>query len=82
MHCHQATTTDTPDGRPVVLIGNPNVGKSAVFAGFTGHRVDVSNYPGTTVELAQGRLTLDGTDVSLMDTPGIQSLLPVPTTNA
>jgi ferrous iron transport protein B len=51
----------------VVLAGNPNVGKSAVFNALTGAYVDVSNFPGTTVELTHGRF--GGTDV--IDTPGI-----------
>lgn len=75
MHCHQPTCAFTPNGRPVVLIGNPNVGKSAVFAAFTGRRVDVSNYPGTTVEVTRGELRLNGQVLDLIDTPGIQSLL-------
>lgn len=76
MQCHQ-TMTDTIDGeRPVILVGNPNVGKSAIFAAFTGRRVDVSNYPGTTVELTYGRLGVNGHELALIDTPGVQSLLP------
>jgi ferrous iron transport protein B len=51
----------------VVLAGNPNVGKSVVFNSLTGLYVDVSNYPGTTVELI--RATLGGRD--LIDTPGV-----------
>lgn len=76
MHCHGNDASATPDGRPVVLIGNPNVGKSAIFSAFTGRYVEVSNYPGTTVELARGRITFDGTETTLIDTPGVQSLLP------
>lgn len=72
---HLVGSTD-PDGRPIVLIGNPNVGKSALFSAFTGRRVDVSNYPGTTVEITQGRVQVNGHQLDLIDTPGIQSLLP------
>lgn len=75
MHCHQ-TAIENINGRPVILIGNPNVGKSALFAALTGRRVDVSNYPGTTVELARGSLFLGDQEVALIDTPGVQSLLP------
>lgn len=53
----------------VVLVGNPNVGKSAVFNALTGAYVDVSNFPGTTVELTTGRMRGDGPEV--IDTPGI-----------
>jgi ferrous iron transport protein B len=51
----------------VVLAGNPNVGKSVVFNALTGAYVDVSNFPGTTVQLTRG--TFEGRDV--VDTPGI-----------
>jgi ferrous iron transport protein B len=51
----------------IVLVGNPNVGKSAVFNALTGAYVDVSNFPGTTVELTRGRLG----EADVVDTPGI-----------
>ncbi|HEX9092600.1 MAG TPA: ferrous iron transporter B, partial [Coriobacteriia bacterium] len=51
----------------IVLVGNPNVGKSAVFNALTGAYVDVSNFPGTTVEVIHGRLG----DDDVVDTPGI-----------
>jgi ferrous iron transport protein B len=54
----------------VILVGNPNVGKSALFGALTGHYVEISNFPGTTVELSTGHT--DG--MPLVDTPGIQSL--------
>jgi ferrous iron transport protein B len=38
-------------GSGVVLVGSPNVGKSALFGALTGTYVTVSNYPGTTVEI-------------------------------
>ena len=37
--------------RKLVLVGNPNVGKSKIFSMLTGQYVIVSNYPGTTVEV-------------------------------
>jgi ferrous iron transport protein B len=60
--------------RKVVLLGNPNVGKSALFNALTGLRATVSNYPGTTVEVMSGRLA-DGGEV--IDSPGLNSLLPL-----
>lgn len=42
----------------VLLIGNPNVGKSAVFTQLTGVNVRTSNYPGTTVSYTTGTLTV------------------------
>ncbi|NLF64239.1 MAG: ferrous iron transport protein B [Chloroflexi bacterium] len=75
MSCRSAALELSPGTRPIVLIGNPNVGKSAVFSALTGRHVDISNYPGTTVELTRGRFRLNGHEVDLIDTPGIQSLL-------
>ena len=39
-------------------MGNPNVGKSAIFSRLTGARVALSNYPGTTVEFTQGQMKI------------------------
>ena len=61
--------------RKVVLLGNPNVGKSALFNALTGLRATVSNYPGTTVEVCRGRLS--GSDTEVVDSPGLNSLLPL-----
>ncbi len=61
--------------RKIVLVGSPNVGKSALFNRLTGRYVVVSNYPGTTVEVARGRLRQR--DVAVEDTPGMYSLLPI-----
>ena len=56
-HCHTpAVAALGIRDDAVVLVGNPNVGKSAVFNALTGAYVDVSNFPGTTVEITQGRL--------------------------
>jgi len=59
----------------VVLLGNPNVGKSALFNALTGLRATVSNYPGTTVEVYSGRLIEGGGEV--VDSPGLNSLVPL-----
>ena len=61
--------------RRIVLLGNPNVGKSALFNALTGLRATVSNYPGTTVEVCRGRL--HGTGAEVVDSPGLNSLLPL-----
>ncbi|HXJ20830.1 MAG TPA: ferrous iron transport protein B [Polyangia bacterium] len=61
----------------LVLVGAPNVGKSALFGRLTGIYAVVSNYPGTSVEITRGRLVAGGRDVDVMDTPGMYSLLPV-----
>ena len=65
------------DRRTVALVGNPNVGKSVIFGLLTGRYVTVSNYPGTTVEVSQSNLSLDGHEFLLVDTPGVNSLLPM-----
>lgn len=63
--------------RSVILVGNPNVGKSVLFGALTGRYVTVSNYPGTTVEVTRGTATLDGAPWHVMDTPGTNNLLPM-----
>lgn len=67
-----------PAGAPpgVVLVGNANVGKSALFGALTGTYVTVSNYPGTTVEVARGAATVAGQRLEVVDTPGTASFLP------
>lgn len=61
----------------VALIGNPNVGKSVIFGWLTGQYVTVSNYPGTTVEVAQGNSKVGGRRRVIVDTPGINNLIPM-----
>jgi ferrous iron transport protein B len=56
------------------LIGNPNVGKSLIFQQLTGLGVEVSNYPGTTVDLKRGNLCFQKEKLELVDLPGIYSL--------
>jgi ferrous iron transport protein B len=70
-----ATRTDSAAESSVVLVGNPNVGKSVIFGALTGRYVAVSNFPGTTVEVARGAIGGNGSSRPLVDTPGIQSLL-------
>ncbi|HHT9151264.1 MAG TPA: FeoB small GTPase domain-containing protein, partial [Candidatus Wujingus californicus] len=61
----------------VALVGNPNVGKSVIFGLLTGKYVTVSNYPGTTVEVSRGvSKGIDG-GVEVVDTPGVNSLIPL-----
>jgi len=60
----------------ILLMGNPNVGKSAIFSRLTGVDVMVSNYPGTTIEIKKGKMKLDGQMVEVIDVPGIYSLEP------
>lgn len=58
----------------IALAGTPNVGKSAIFHQITGADVIISNYPGTTVELTEGRIKHGDHDIRVVDLPGIYSL--------
>ena len=58
----------------ILLMGNPNVGKSAVFSRLTGIHVIVSNYPCTTVEFTQGTMRVEGQKAILVDVPGTYGL--------
>ena len=59
----------------IVLVGNPNTGKSVIFSRLTGARVIASNYPGTTVGITKGKFNFLGIKAELVDAPGIYSLL-------
>lgn len=59
--------------RATLLVGHPNVGKSVLFHRLTGAYVNVSNYPGTTVEVTQAPARFDA-GRRLLDTPGVLAL--------
>src|SRR4030042_4777113 len=61
----------------VILIGNPNGGKSVICNYLTGKHVTVSNYPGTTVEITTGSMSVRNKKIQVMDTPGVNSLIPM-----
>ncbi len=63
--------------RKVLLMGNPNVGKSAIFSRLTGAKVIISNYPGTTIEFTQGYLRLGEEKIQVLDVPGTYTLEPL-----
>ena len=73
-HTHKAKARQYDQ---IALIGNPNVGKSVIFGLLTGKYVTVSNYPGTTVEVSHGNIALDSKKFHLVDTPGVNSLIPM-----
>ena len=76
--CGRTETKQTDSSKEkVILIGNPNVGKSVIFNYLTGQYVTVSNYPGTTVEVATGTMSAYGKKFQVIDTPGINSLIPM-----
>jgi ferrous iron transport protein B len=58
----------------VGMAGNPNVGKSAIFNALTGSRQHVGNWPGKTVERAEGVFRHQGREIRLVDLPGTYSL--------
>ena len=60
----------------LLLVGNPNVGKSVIFSNLTGVNVACSNYPGTTVEYCAGQRRIRGDQVEVIDVPGAYSLEP------
>ncbi|MDN7024865.1 ferrous iron transporter B [Methanoculleus sp. FWC-SCC1] len=60
----------------IVLMGNPNVGKSGMFSRLTGAHVITSNYPGTTVDYSRGTMHIGGAATELVDAPGTYSLQP------
>ena len=57
----------------IALAGNANVGKSVVFNHLTGSSQIIGNWPGKTVERAQGILNFEGRKVVVVDLPGIYS---------
>ena len=58
------------------MVGNPNVGKSALFNRLTGGEAIVSNYPGTTVDYTKGEFASGGVFYEVTDVPGTYSLEP------
>ncbi len=60
----------------ILLMGNPNVGKSVVFSRLTGIRVITSNYPGTTVGYTRGQMKLGEEVAEVIDVPGAYTLEP------
>jgi ferrous iron transport protein B len=68
-----------PGGPPqdlvLALVGNANVGKSAIFNQLTGLEQDIGNWPGKTVEKAEGVLLHHGKRIRIIDLPGTYSLM-------
>ncbi|MDG1475573.1 MAG: ferrous iron transport protein B [Vicingaceae bacterium] len=60
----------------IVLIGNPNTGKSTLFNALTGLNQKIGNFPGVTVDKKTGSYTFKNNKVSVVDLPGTYSLNP------
>ena len=76
MDCHSPVSTATIMGAGnIALVGHPNVGKSVLFQRLTGKRATISNYPGTTVEIARAAIS-EFPDTILVDTPGVIAFPP------
>lgn len=58
----------------IVLLGNPNVGKTTLFNSITGLRQHTGNWPGKTVSNAEGKLKIKDKTYNIIDLPGIYSL--------
>ena len=83
--CHGApASVRRPNERPprdalgaltVALAGRPNSGKSSLYNALTGGDAHVGNYPGITVEILEGDVTLpSGTSAVIADLPGFYSV--------
>lgn len=74
MHNHTSHNTlkclTHSDTLNLILVGNPNVGKSVFFNALTGSYVDVSNFPGTTVDITMGSFDC----YTIIDTPGVYGI--------
>ena len=60
----------------VAIAGNPNCGKTTLFNALTGSDQRVGNWPGVTVEKIEGGLRLGALTGSVIDLPGIYTLIP------
>ncbi len=61
----------------IVMIGNPNVGKSLVLNRLTGSNFIVSNYAGTSLEISEAILNLPNHKTRIIDTPGVYSMFSI-----
>ncbi|HLN46552.1 MAG TPA: ferrous iron transport protein B [Candidatus Sulfotelmatobacter sp.] len=80
MSCHLKTlkskntnNSKNNDSITIALAGNANVGKSVLFNQLTGSSQVIGNWPGKTVEKAEGTLTFEGKNITIVDLPGIYS---------
>jgi ferrous iron transport protein B len=77
LSCHSGPSdskkTKNNEGITIALAGNANVGKSVLFNQLTGSSQIIGNWPGKTVEKAEGTLNFEGQKIKVIDLPGIYS---------
>src|SRR4030042_228062 len=79
MSCHPSSSSNKKINRKnskrltIALAGNANVGKSVIFNQLTGGNQIIGNWPGKTVDRAEGSLCFENYDISVIDLPGIYS---------
>ncbi len=77
MSCHSNSPNSKKNQKKteitMALAGNANVGKSVLFNQLTGSSQIIGNWPGKTVEKAEGTLTFEGQKITVIDLPGIYS---------
>lgn len=78
MSCHSESLEKTNNKKKcnkltVALAGNANVGKSVIFNQLTGSNQIIGNWPGKTVDRAEGSLHFENYEISVIDLPGIYS---------
>ena len=78
LSCHsksleKSNNKKTSDKLTVALAGNANVGKSVIFNQLTGSNQIIGNWPGKTVDRAEGSLCFENHKISVIDLPGIYS---------
>jgi len=71
-----AATTTQNTQQNIVLIGNPNTGKSTLFNSLTGLNQKVGNFPGVTVDKKSGNFKFKENHINVVDLPGTYSLNP------
>lgn len=75
-HCGGGEPYSGEREKRIIICGPPNVGKSLIFNCLTGAYANVSNYPGTTVEISAAKSKVIP-ECDVIDTPGAYSLLPI-----
>ena len=76
MSCHDAPMENSNNSNKILLMGNPNVGKSIFFTELTGITAISSNFAGSTVSFTQGTLIIGKKEYTLVDVPGTYSITP------